>query len=390
MSSKRTLFFIVLGLIAAPMLALAAQDAGDSVSRRGTVNDDYYAAGGTVNVDADVKGDVIVAGGTVSVGHRISEDVAMAGGTLTLRGEVLDDARVAGGNLSIDARIGDDLMAAGGYIDVTPNAVIAGNAWLAGGQVRMAGTVNGDLMLGGGQIEIAGTVHGNVTIEGADVRIADGARIDGNLDYKSPTKAMINSGSVIKGKTTYTESEQYRYQPHRGWRLVSVVTLSVAGIVLLLIFPNFTLAASGRMGSHFWKHLGLGFALLVATPIAAILMMVTVAGVWVGLPLLAIYFVSLLTAYLIGAFFIAGRGAQWVRFDINSTGRRIVALIAAVLLLTLLRFIPVVGGLIVFIIMTTALGATVLQAHDVYRGNRSETLTGGRSKRVSKRPGRGK
>jgi len=372
-------------LITAPLLALAAQDAGENVSRSGTINDDYYAAGGTVNIDADIKGDAIVAGGTVTVTNRVSEDVAMAGGTLTLRANVADDARIAGGNVTIDATIGDDLMAAGGNIDITSNTKVGGNAWLAGGQVRMAGTVNGDLLLGGGQVEIAGTVRGNVQIEGAEVRIADGARIEGNVDYKSPAKANINSGAVINGKVTYTESEDYQ-RPHRGWRLMSVITMSVAGIVLLLVFPNFTQAASARMGSHFWKHLGLGFALLVATPIAAVLMMATIAGVWVGMPLLAIYCVSLLVAFLIGAFFIAMRGAGWMRFDLTTRGRQVTALIGAILVLTLLRFIPVLGGLIGFIIMTTALGATVLQVHEVYRGGTNAApATGTRTKKVSKK-----
>jgi hypothetical protein len=104
------------------------------------------------------------------------------------------------------------------------------------------------------------------------------------------------------------------------------------------------------------------------------------------MPLLAIYFVSLLVAFLIGALFIAGRGASWVRFELSSTGRRITALIGAILALTLLRFIPVLGGLIVFVIMTTALGATVLQVHHVYRGGNNETASpGSRLKKAIKR-----
>lgn len=390
MTSKRTAIILIFSLITAPLIALAAQDAGESVSRRGTVNDDYYAAGGTVNVDAEIKGDVVIAGGTLTVANRISQDAIMAGGTLTLRGDVADDVRVAGGTITVDARIGDDLMAAGGTIDITSNATVGGNAMLAGGEVHMAGTIDGDLMLGGGEVVISGTVRGNVKIEGAEVQITDGARIDGNVEYKSPEKADINSGAIIKGKVTYTESEQYQ-RPHRGWRLISVITMSVAGIVLLLVFPNFTQASSGRMASHFWKHLGLGFALLVATPVAAVLMMATVAGIWVGMPLMAVYFVSLLVAFLVGAFFIAWRGAGWVHFSIGTRGRQVVALIAAILALTLLRFIPVLGGVIVFIILTTALGATVLQVHDVYRGGKNVVpASGNRLKKVSKKKTRRK
>jgi len=373
-----SIFFLLI-----PLVAWAAQDAGERINRRGVVNDDYYIGGGTIDVSAEVKGDVIAAGGTVSIGRNISGDVMMAGGTLNLRGRVADDVRMAGGEMTIEANVGDDLMAAGGRIEITNQARVGGDAFVAGGDVSIDGNVNGNLFAAGGRVYLSGNVKGDVTIEGDDIEIAKGTRIGGDLSYKSPQKAKISPEATIGGKINYTQGEAYR--PHRAARLASVITLSVAGIVLMLVFPGFTANSSGRMSGDFWKHLGLGFALLVATPIAAIVMMASFVGIWVGLPLLFIYIISLLVAYLVGAFFVADRLSGWVHFDVSTRTRKSVALVVTILLLVLLGYIPVLGGLLVFVLMLTALGAQTLQLYETYRGSaKPARASAGRGRRRSK------
>lgn len=381
MKNSKALFFLVLSLVSFSLFAAAVQDSGDTVNRRGTVADDYYAAGGTIVVDATVKGDVVAAGGTVTIGDNIGQDAIVAGGTLTLLGQVRDDVRIAGGTITIDANVGDDLLAAGGNIEIAPGAQVGGDAYVAGGNVRMNGTVNGNLSVGSGHVEIAGRVHGDVYVEAGEVELKEGARIDGNLTYKSPREAEISSQAVVRGKISYTEMEHY--QRGREYVIFPLITLSVAGIVLLLVFPNFTQAASARVSTDVWKNIGLGFAVLVATPIAAIIMMALVVGLHVGLPLLFIYFVTVLTAFLIGAFFVANYGAQKLKFDTGTRGRQIAALIGAMVALALLRLIPVLGGLIIFVLLVTALGATVQQVYGVYRGGKN--VIPARKKKTSKK-----
>jgi len=373
MEKFRAAVLVVFAILSITLIGATTQDSGDIVDRRGTVSDDYYAAGGTVTIDANVNGDVIAAGGTVTVGNRVTQDVMVAGGTVTVRGKVEDDVRAAGGNVTIDATVGDDALASGGNVTLTSKARVGGNAMLAGGVVNIDGTVIGDLKAAGGNVTINGTVRGNVDLEAEQVVISPGARIDGNLNYSSPAKGNINKDAVIRGKTSYTESERYR--PHPAARFLSVITFSVAGIVWLLLFPRFTSAITARMGGDFWKNLGLGFALLVATPVAFVLLMISFVGIWVGLPLLATYLVALVLAYLLAAFFVAETGARMLRFDTGTRGRVMLALVVALALLAAIRFIPVLGGLVTFLLMLTALGASAFQLHDLYRGGQNRVAT---------------
>jgi len=349
-------------LVAFPCFATSETD--ETVSRYGTVNDDFYAAGGTVNIDANIIGDLVISGGELFIGNRVQGDVIAAGGSINLGGEILDDVRIAGGEVMIDATIGDDLMVAGGEIKVSSTTSIGGDTWLAGGDVYMAGKVNNNLFIRAGNIRISGTVHGDVELEGGEIEILEGALIEGNLHYKSPDKAKIHPDAKITGNLTY-EQMQWDH-PHRGYGIFFSLTLVVAGIVLFLIFPGFTMSAVGRVSDDPWRSLGVGFVLLVVTPVVAVLLTSIVLGVWVGLSMLALYFVALLTGLLIGCFFVGDWGARRLHKNVVTTAHRIVSVTIAIILLGFIQLIPFFGGLLLFALLLLGLGAGILQLHNVY------------------------
>ena len=359
----RGLFFGLMFIF--PLTSFSDSDADETVTKRGTVDDDYYAAGGVVDVDAEVSGDVIVAGGELYIGHRIDGDIMAAGGTVKIRGEVKDDVRISGGDLYIDANIGDDLALAGGSITVSPGSTIGGKAWLAGGDVHMAGTINQDLKITAGNIRLSGTVHGDVELEGGKIQILESAQIDGKLSYKSPEEGNIDSAARITGKVTY-EAMEWDYS-ERGSGILFSLTLMVAGISLFWLFPKFTLSSVQRITADPWKSVGLGLVLFLVTPIVAVILMFLVFGVWIGLTVLALYCVALLLGFLIACFFLGDRGAKIMKTDLNTTGRRIISVTLAIILIGFLSIIPVLGGLLLFILLLLGLGAGVLQLHFTYR-----------------------
>lgn len=358
-----TVLFFYLILIF-PLVSFSSIENGDLVSKRGTVNDDYYAAGRLVNVDAEVNGDVVVSGRDLFIGYRILADVMAVGGSINLRGEILDDVRVAGGDIKIDATIGDDLFAAGGVINIFSGTIVSGGAWLAGGEVNMAGTINKDLLIGAGKISISGTVQGDVELKGDEIQILEGTLIKGSLHYMSPHKAKIHPDAKIMGKVTYEHIEWD--DSSRGYGIFFALTLVVASIVLFKLFPGFTMSAASRIMSDPWKSFGVGFVLLIVTPVVAILLMSVVLGIWVGLSILALYFLALLIGLLISCFFLGDWGAKILRKDVATTGRRLFSVTITIILLGLLQLIPVIGCLLVFTLLLLGLGAGTMQLHYVY------------------------
>jgi cytoskeletal protein CcmA (bactofilin family) len=356
---------ILLPGLAVSFTSLADSKAGETVVERGNIDDDYYAAGGVVDIDAEVAGDVIVAGGELYIGHLVEGDVIAAGGTLKIRGEIKDDIRISGGNLNIDATIGDDLVAAGGSITLSPGTSVGGDAWLAGGEVHIAGTIVGNLKVTGGNIRLSGTVHGDVELEAGEIQILDSARIDGELTYKSPHPAATDADAVISGGITH-QPVDWDYADS-GYGLVFSITLMVAAVLFFLFFPHYTLASVKRMSSDPWSSLGLGFIFVVVTPLVAFILMLIVLGLWVGLSMLALYCVALLSGFLIACFFVADRGAMLFKQDISSRGRRLISVIVVIFILGLIQMIPLLGGLVLFLLLLLGLGAGLIQLRYVYR-----------------------
>lgn len=369
---------LLLGLLMALSPSLLAQEVGKTVVKQGVIAGDLYVAGGRVALLADVDGDVIAAGGHVSIDQLVKGDVIVAGGLVDVRGQVLDDVRAAGGSVTIDGWIGGDTIAAGGSVSLAPETRVSGRAWLAGGNVEVAGSIGKELKAAAGTISLSGQVQGDVDLVAREVEILPTARISGNLTYRSPQTARIDQAAQIGGTVTHLRYEM----PERATRTIRAIFgvfrvmfflgLIVAGIVLFLLLPNFTVSAARTIRSDPWKSLGLGFALLVATPIAGVLLMITILGVPLALTLFALYFVSLLLGFLTAAFFVGDLGGRLLRREPElSKGWRILSLIVALIVLALLRLIPIAGGLILFLALLFGLGAWSLHLYRSYAGARS-------------------
>jgi cytoskeletal protein CcmA (bactofilin family) len=359
------LLFLFVCMLAIPMTALSMPESGEMVSKRGTIDDDFYAAGGTVDINAVVAGDVVTAGGDLYIGHHIEGDVIAAGGTVTIRGEVLDDVRTAGGDITVDSIIGDDLIASGGRIKLSPDALVSGEAWLAGGDVYIGGTVNRNLNVGAGSVSIAGVVHGDVKVESGSLKILDGALISGDVYYRGPSEASIHPGSKITGQVHYEQVDWER--PHEGMGIFFALSMIVASIFLFKLFPGFTQSTTDRLSTDPLKSMGAGLVIFIMIPVIAALLMAIVVGIWVGLSIMALYLVALITGLLMAFFALSDWSAGRFNIDVSSTKRRLLVTAIVIFIIALLGNIPVIGGLIMFVLLLTGLGAETLQLRAMYK-----------------------
>jgi len=362
----KILLFTLLLLL--PTTALEAQEAGESVTRRGTVNEDIYLAGRTVSVDAVVHGDVLAAGGILAIGNEVTGDAMLAGGTITIRGKMHDDVRAAGGSVTLDADVGDDALLAGGNVVLMATSRVGGRAWLAGGNLEIGGHIGKELKAAGGHIVITGEVTGDATLAGEDIEIRPEAVIHGNLRYASPKEAIIDKAAKIDGNITHLPSPRHeRGSARAGAHLGFLVTLTVTGIVLLWLFPRAATAVTNQIALAPWKSLGLGLAVLTATPLVIILLFASLAGVWLGFLLLASYLIALLCGFLVGALCAGEAGLKRMRRHAEIThGWRVAALVITLIVVGVLGLVPGLGGLVIFGMLLLGLGGLALQIYRTY------------------------
>jgi len=364
-------FFLLLFLFCVTTQAQSLEhEAGEVVIRHGVVDDDLYLAGAQVELYAAVAGDAVVAGGQLNLEGDIGGDVLAAGGTIALRSSVNDDARLAGGELRVAGGVGGDLLAAGGRIHLGPVSAVTGSALLTGGDVRIDGTIEQGLYASGGRVVVAGTINGNVELWAEQIIIEKTAVITGSLHYKSPREAQVESGVRIDGEVVYTPVDVDIKPVVASVLLAGLVLLAsmaLTAVALYLLFPGFSMRASQSLKDQPWLSIGLGLAVFAGVPVLITILVSTVIGALLALILLAAYLVMLIAGYFVGALYVASAGLNLLGKSGVSKSGVAVALAIAILVLAIVGLVPVVGGLVGWVVLLAGLGALSRQLYIAHR-----------------------
>ena len=242
---------------------------------------------------------------------------------------------------------------------------------MAGQSLSFAGTADGYVQMAGRNATVSGTVGGDLEISAARIEIGPGARVGGKLRYRSDREPVIATGAVIGGGLerlpgslhawTWREGGHHALQGvGRGiWFSGSLVL----GILLLLLAPAFLASTSRQAASEWPLCLGVGFGILIAVPVAAVLLLITLIGIPLGLLAFALYAVVLLLGHIVAAVAVGDYAlGQWLPARAGAVGWRVLGFLGALVALSLVRHVPIVGGLLALFVFLAGVGALCLRA----------------------------
>ncbi|WP_108067034.1 polymer-forming cytoskeletal protein [Vitiosangium sp. GDMCC 1.1324] len=349
-----------------PGLASAAVFRSGEVVQVGpqeVIDEDLYAFGRTVNIQGTVHGDVIAAGEQVDISGTVEGDVMAAAARTHILSPVRGSLRAASSELTVSAPVGEDALLAAGRLQLTPKAQVGRDVYLTSGDARVMGPVQGELRASAGTLTLGAPVGRDVHAEVGTLRLAEGARIHGNLSYRSDRDAQLVSGATVSGKMERLTPE---HAQGRGFLLGlyfwarSLIGLFALGLLLVLLFPNFARRATTVLRQQPLPSLGWGIALFVGIPIAAALVFMVgllLGGWWLGLFILALYALALALCFPVVGMLLG----QWLLERFHKTGAHlVVTLLVGLVLLTLAKLVPIVGGLVVLATVLFGLGALLL------------------------------
>lgn len=374
MKTSIRLFAAILFIAAVPLTAVNASvfEAGKSVTIPKTEleADNLYLAGGQVTFSTTAQKDIVAAGGTVIVGGQVYGDALLAGGNVMVLNDVRGDIRAAGGQVHISGLVGGDVLAAGGSVTIEPGAVVAGDVMVAGGAVDIEGTVNGQVSAYGGNVTVNSTIAGPVSIKaGKSVMFGEKAVLGNGVSYAAPAEAIVVPGAKIGDNVTFLK--QGANMDGRSLRgiffailgflfVAKFIAILVAALVMVLVFGSFSQTLSERTLAHFWKKTLVGFVTLIVTPVAIVLLGITLIGIYLAMFLGLVYLMALVLASVYMCVLAGGILSKWIRKDIRADWKWTILGTVAVFLLT---FVPIVGWMIDFFLMLAALGAVTLSIH---------------------------
>jgi cytoskeletal protein CcmA (bactofilin family) len=365
-------------LCALMLAATAAHGADDRHASRAQqqLGGDLFIAGGSVTVSQPVNGDLIAAGGSIDVDAAVAGDAVAIGGKVRIGADVGQSVYAAGGQVTINGKVGRSVRTSGGQVELGPKAAVTGNASIAGGQLRLLGSIQGHVQAAGGRVFIDGPVGGDVVATSGEVELGPNARIAGKLRYRSSAVVRQDPAAQVVGGIEHlfpstrgdkaarpASDPMARHSTAGAVAVVWTLGLIALAIVLLAVLPVFCRGVARALHERLGMSVLLGFVLLVCTPVAALLLLVTLIGIPLGLLAIALYLALLPVAYV-----SAGIGlGEWAlgRWKPASAGRfgwRAASAAAAIVVLALLGAIPWLGGLVGFAALLAGLGALLLQA----------------------------
>jgi hypothetical protein len=364
-------------LLLVPLLASALQGCGssvavadDAVGRQ--LGNDYFGAGGSLNLTEPVAGNAFLAGGSVATAAEVRGDLLAVGGDVSIGGSVGDDVHAAGGEVQLDAVVTGNARLAGGQVGIGPATTIGGSLSMTGGQLDFLGDVQGGLAASGGDVHLDGSVRGDADIKAERVELGPNTRISGKLIVHSPAQPAVPAGALIAGGIEYHATEESLvdegsdHGAHAAAYSVGsffwILGVFLAGTLFTLAFPGYSARAADWIGREPLKSLALGFVILVCVPVLAVALLITIIGIPLAMILLLLYVVLLFLGWVTAALYVCRKGLDLMRGARPvSTALRLGALLGAVLVLWLLGKVPVVGGWINLAALLLGIGALVWQ-----------------------------
>ncbi len=364
---------IVLLALSLPSFALERRH-GEfiTVAANETVDDTLLAAGNTVRVEGVVNGDLLAFGRTVEVRGTVKGDLVSFAKRTVVSGSVEGRIYNFSNSLELDGQLGHSIYGFAQSLRVDGRGHVGDGIVVAAGDVSLEGEVKRsvDIFISG-NADVSGSIGRDLTmagVSGVSLTLTNTARVGGNLsarvhqmqDVHIADSATIGGKREIQVQVRKSQFMRPRFYFHQAVWFAAAMLVGWLGLIL---FPGFFRATTQAVGSG-WLILGLGVGVLAGTPVAMVVIAITLVGIPVSLMLLAVYLTAIYLAKVwVGAFL----GRILLKPAGATKGDWLLGLLVGLLILTFVGFIPYLGGLVRLGVVCLGLGAF---AGQLYRASR--------------------
>jgi hypothetical protein len=264
--------------------------------------------------------------------------------------------------------LGHSIYGAMQSLRVNDRGHVGDSILVAAGEVSLEGAVQRSVNIITGNADVSGSIGRDLTMGGRVLTLTNTARVGGNLcaRVRQLKDVHIADGATIAGKRDIqlrvrkSQFTRPRFYFHQAVWFAAAMLVGWLGVVL---FPGFFQSTTQAVGSG-WRSLGLGIGVLAGVPVAVLIVAVTLVGIPVSLMVIVVYLAGIYLAKVwVGAFL-----GQIVLKPATATKRDwLLGLLVGLLILTIVGFIPYLGGLVRLGVVCLGLGAFAWQLHRASR-----------------------
>lgn len=352
-------------------------DENISVNAGEIVDDTFVAFGRTVRIDGEVTGDLIAFAQSIEINGAVLGDIYAFGRTIEADGRVGGGFGGFGQVIRIGDSIGQSVYGFGQSIRSSRDATIEGDLFAFGENISVGGSIGRNVTVFGSTLTISGEVKRDVTFGGQLATVQSSASIGGNLDVGLPDEEnlSVHSAATIAGETIVDFPQPDQEEEEKdgmlsvwniAWTALWLVTAFLSGLLLLWALPALRRVPLDNLNGILTSA-GLGFVLVTATPVLAVVLAVTLIGLPAGLVIAAVWALSLYVSKIVVAHFLGNALLRPKQRDVRSM---LLPLLAGLVLVLVAVSLPYVGWVINLLLVIIGLGA---MGQALYRnaGNRA-------------------
>lgn len=341
------------------------------------IDDSLLAAAETILVKGKVSGDLIAAGRRVEIDGSVAGNLITFAEIITIRGTVGGTVITAGSQVElVGGRIEGDMWAAARNLRMDAKSNIAHNLLATAESVALAGSVANELHSFAETLELNGELGGNLHASGRQVRLLESSVIKGNAILRVPAEDALQRSATAQllGGLEMDEKRFNKHdRGHRGggkfylWQMARLISALLVGLALFWYMPALKhLSLPGGLDGL--KTTGFGLAIVIAVPILAVLLIITLVGIPLASIVLLLWLLLLYCAkIIIGAYL--GRS---VLVRTNARDNDLLVLLVGLALVIIATNIPLIGGTLNLLMTIAGTGLIMQQLMHQYAKARFE------------------
>ena len=343
-----------------------------SVAADETIDDSLVVLADSVDVRGTVTGDLITFARRITVQGSIQGNIVTFGQNVDISGKVDGDIIGFAQSIRANGEIGKNLWAFAQNIAIDTGARLGQNATVFGANVNVDGGVGRDLTAFAAFLDMSGNIGRDLNIAAERISVQGTSVIGRNLTahVKSEDNVQIAPGATIQG-TTNLDTKKEEVRPNKyltlGFYFRQILRITGAflmGLLLFWLLPGMKRAPLSD-GRGIMTSGGIGFLAAAATPIAVIILAITLIGLPIALAGLLFWLLALYLAKIVVGRYVGGilLGKERDGFGANAS-----ALIVGLVIIIAAVNLPFIGGILNILLTIIGLGALVITAFRMFKG----------------------
>ena len=306
-----------------------------------------YLAENDLNLNNSIYGDAFFVSNNVAINGLVDKDLSVISSDFMLTGTVGDDLRVLSSSINIEGYVFNEVLLYGSYVSISNSSILGGPVKIYANAVTIDGVIKGDAKVYADRIVFNGIIEKDAYFESDDLIMGPDAQVLGN--FISSKDLEINSSNV-HGQVIDSDVKE-----NDGFigKLISFLMLVVVGFVVLLVARKFAVRTTDAIQKRSFASFLAGLIILIATPIVAVLLLITIIGVPLAILLFIAYGLVIFLGAIYGVFAI-GKGILMI-ID-HKKKSLLLSMILGALLFTLISFVPAIFTLVVIIAIVFGIG----------------------------------